>query len=205
MVIRILCFVCLSLQVFSQNFDIDFLKKVNVGRNKNLDPGFQFLSGSSDYLAIGTPVTLLTVGFVKNDSELKKQGLNAAITTFGTYAAAYVFKESIKRYRPYLSYPYIENYRNEKGYSFPSGSTSLAFSTATTLSLSYPKWYVIVPSYLYAGSVGYARMHLGAHYPSDVAAGALLGAASAVVTKQLNKLITNKYRKRQLKKSTWEE
>jgi membrane-associated phospholipid phosphatase len=51
-----------------------------------------------------------------------------------------------------------------------------AFALATSLSLSYPKCYIIVPSFAWASSVGYSRMDLGVHYPSDVLAGAIVGA-----------------------------
>ena len=70
--------------------------------------------------------------------------------------------------------------------SFPSGHTSFAFATATSLSIKYPRWYVIAPSYLWAGAVGYSRMNLGVHYPSDVLAGAMLGAGSAWLTCKVN-------------------
>ncbi|MGB8358080.1 MAG: phosphatase PAP2 family protein, partial [Bacteroidales bacterium] len=53
--------------------------------------------------------------------------------------------------------------------------------------LDYPKWYVIVPSYAYAGTVAYSRMHLGVHYPSDVLAGALIGSGCAVLSHYVNK------------------
>ena len=63
----------------------------------------------------------------------------------------------------------------------------MAFATATSLSLTYPKWYIIVPAYSWAGAVGYSRMHLGVHYPSDVFIGALVGAGSAWLTHAMNK------------------
>jgi membrane-associated phospholipid phosphatase len=56
----------------------------------------------------------------------------------------------------------------------------------------YPKWYIIVPSICWAGAVGYSRMHLGVHYPSDVVAGALVGAGSAWLTHYVNKKLIAK-------------
>ena len=73
------------------------------------------------------------------------------------------------------------------GESFPSGHTSSAFCTATELALRYHTWYVIVPSYLFATSVAWARMYQGVHYPSDVLAGAVVGAGSAWLGWKLQK------------------
>lgn len=85
----------------------------------------------------------------------------------------------IPRARPFITYPYIIKRDVGGGNSFPSGHTSAAFCTATSLSLLFPKWYVIAPCYLYAATVGFARMYQGVHYPSDVLAGAIVGAGSA--------------------------
>jgi membrane-associated phospholipid phosphatase len=60
---------------------------------------------------------------------------------------------------------------------------------ATSLSLQYPKWYVIAPAYLYAGTVAYSRMDLGVHYPSDVLSGAIIGSGSAYITYKINRKI----------------
>jgi len=54
----------------------------------------------------------------------------------------------------------------------------LAFATATTLSIPYKKWYVTVPAYVWASSVGYSGRYLGRHFPSDVLAGAAEGIGS---------------------------
>ena len=72
-------------------------------------------------------------------------------------------------------------------FSFPSGHTATAFALATSLSVKYPKWYVIAPSALWACSVGVSRMNEGVHYPSDVLAGAAIGAGCAVVNIYVNK------------------
>jgi membrane-associated phospholipid phosphatase len=189
-------FLLLSGSVFGQNLDLTLLEKVNLHRLKSLDPSLQTLTNSTDFVAVGMPVGLLIAGFAKNNTSLKKEGFRAGLATLGTYAVGYGLKKIVNRDRPYMTYPQIQNYQAQSGASFPSGSTALAFSAATSLSMSFPKWYVIVPSFAYATGVGYARLHLGAHYPTDVLAGAALGAGSALVSRKLNQYLVNYTRKR---------
>jgi undecaprenyl-diphosphatase len=64
--------------------------------------------------------------------------------------------------------------------SFPSGHTANAFAAAVVLSrfAAAPAlaWWIL------AGAIGYSRLYLGVHYPSDVVAGAVVGIACAVTT-----------------------
>ena len=102
-------------------------------------------------------------------------------TAMGIYA--------FNRQRPYLKYPdriHLSG-RSEDTPSFPSGHTAAAFSLATSLSIAYPKWYVIAPSAVWACGVGFARMNQGVHYPSDVLAGAAIGVGCALVNIYVNK------------------
>ena len=59
--------------------------------------------------------------------------------------------------------------------SFPSGHTTQAFSLASVVAEHYDEWWIDTISYGIAGGVGLARVEQGAHFPSDVAAGALIG------------------------------
>jgi membrane-associated phospholipid phosphatase len=61
--------------------------------------------------------------------------------------------------------------------SFPSGHTAVAFATALTLALAVRRWWVVAAALAYAALMAYSRLYLGHHYPSDVAAGVVLGAS----------------------------
>ena len=61
--------------------------------------------------------------------------------------------------------------------SFPSGHTTTVFAAAVVFSLFKPSWKA--GFFAVAVAIGLARILAGAHYPSDVVAGATLGSAMA--------------------------
>ncbi|HPS27786.1 MAG TPA: phosphatase PAP2 family protein [Bacteroidales bacterium] len=168
-----------SAGVFSQNFDIDLLRKINLNRNRNFDNTFRVITNSLRPVQIATPIVLFGLSLTTKDSVMRRNFYYVGATILVTTAITSVLKLSIRRPRPFVSYPDIEKETEAGHLSFPSGHTSDAFALATSVSLAYPRWYVIVPMYLWAGTVGYSRMHLGVHYPSDVLAGAIIGAGAA--------------------------
>lgn len=181
----LLCF-SLGTSSFSQNWDIDLLRQINVNRNKNIDGAFLFTTNSVTPVTIATPVLITGIGLLKHDSLLIRNGLYIGASILVAGGISTVLKYGIKRERPFYTYPEIEKLTSAGSPSFPSGHTSDAFSVATSLSLAFPKWYVIAPAFVWAGAMGYSRMHLGVHYPSDVLAGALIGAGSAYACHKLN-------------------
>ncbi len=174
---------------YSQNWDINTLRKINLNRNKSFDESFTTITNSVSPVSIGIPVTLFVIGAIEKDSLKKINALYIGETIIISSIISTILKKTIKRSRPVDDYPYIENISSGGSYSFPSGHTTEAFSLATSLSVVYPKWYVIAPSMLWASAVGYSRIDLGVHYPTDVIAGAIIGSGSAYLSYKLNKWI----------------
>ena len=186
--IILLCgtFSIFSTQVSAQNADIELLISINGANSSSLRNYSTFISNSTTVVAASTPIVLGVVALIEKDDKMLKNALYVGVSLGVDGVLTYGLKRAINRPRPHETYADITAYSPERSYSFPSGHTSLAFATATALTIKYPKWYVIAPSYLWACSVGYSRMNLGVHYPSDVLAGAVLGAGSAYVTSLVN-------------------
>jgi membrane-associated phospholipid phosphatase len=176
----------------AQNADINILRDINVNRNENLDPSFKFVTNTAVPISVATPIILYSVGLIKKDSTIKRQAIFIGETFLVSSFITIALKRTVKRERPFDTYQDIDKATSAPGYSFPSGHTSLAFATATSLSMAYPKWYVIAPSFVWASAVGYSRMHLGVHYPGDVLAGAMIGSGSAYITYKANKWLNKR-------------
>lgn len=161
------------------SFDIHVLQNIAAARTPGQTGFFRFISNTNDYMNVAIPAGLLVGGIIDHNAGMRQNALYVASSTAATSLLNTALKLIFKRPRPFKLHVSFTPVYMPGGYSFPSGHTSSAFSTATALSRAYPKWYVIAPAMLWAGTVGYSRMYLGVHNPSDVMAGALLGAGTA--------------------------
>ncbi|MBI4929540.1 MAG: phosphatase PAP2 family protein [Bacteroidetes bacterium] len=191
--IFILSFLFISSFSFSQNADINLLHSINSNNTACWDNTNKIFSQSMTPVSIVTPATLFLVGVFNHDSISKRNSyvMGASLVASGIITVG--MKYSFNRKRPFVTYPDLITKKSKAGSpSFPSGHTSSAFATATSLSLMYPKWYVIAPSFLWASAVGYSRMELGVHYPSDVLVGALIGIGSSFLMYKIDKRMVGK-------------
>jgi undecaprenyl-diphosphatase len=80
------------------------------------------------------------------------------------------------RSRPYVDHPEPEPLLDTAlDLSFPSGHAATAFAAATLLAGLAPRF--AVPLFALAAAMAWSRVYVGVHYPLDVLAGAILGAA----------------------------
>ncbi|GAO43720.1 phosphatase PAP2 family protein [Flavihumibacter petaseus] len=158
---------------------------------------YQGISNSTGAISFAVPVSLFVAAQVRHDPAMTRKALYIGESIAVSSLFTTVLKHTVNRTRPSKDYPGLIIPESSGGSpSFPSGHTSQAFSTATALFIAYPKWYVGVPAFGWASLVGYSRMYLGVHYPSDVAAGALLGAGSAWLTLKANQWINHQHFKK---------
>ena len=71
--------------------------------------------------------------------------------------------------------------RTPRDYSFPSGHTTVSFAGALVCYRMLPRRYGI-PALVLAGLIGFSRLYLGVHFPSDVLGGFLVALAGSGVS-----------------------
>lgn len=126
----------------------------------------------------------------------KKGGERVGFMMISTTLVNPLIKNIVRRTRPFDSEAGIQNFRDVSGYSFPSGHSSGSASTFAGTAVTYRdkkrKWLVAV-SVVIPVLVALSRTYLGAHYPSDVVCGLLLGVGMVFLVQLLYKVVPNKY------------
>lgn len=113
-----------------------------------------------------------------------RKGRVAAIVVAVTFAltdstSSRIIKPLVGRERPCVA---LEDVRLVMGMkntlSFPSTHAANIFGAATVLTIFYRRW--AAAFFAVAACVGYSRIYVGVHYPSDVIGGAVMGAGVAL-------------------------
>ena len=160
--------------------------------NPTLDTLMISLSRINDYALIW--LVLLAVLAIFGGRTGRRAALAGLVALGAGVAVSDVLKNLVMQPRPFLSIPDARLLVGEpNSYSFPSTNVAYAFSASMGASLAAKRIIGRVPTWGWgslalAVVISYSRIYVGAHYPVDVLAGALLGTsvgwiAAAVVAK----------------------
>ncbi len=138
----------------------------------------RWISHSGDgHLYVGIAVLVYLSAPVEY-ADFIKVGLLAFLVELPCFV---VLKALIKRDRPFVQLHGCQfSIEPSDKFSMPSGHTAAAFLMAGLISAFYPEYNVL--AYSWAMLIGFSRVILGVHYPSDILAGAALGSSALFVS-----------------------
>jgi undecaprenyl-diphosphatase len=131
--------------------------------------------GSATVLTLCT-VTALIVLLAARD---RGSAIQLSITAVGSAGLIGLLKQMLERDRP----PVVSHLVEVTGFSYPSGHSLAAAAIYTTLAIlacraiapGWPRGAVLSLAFVLVLAIGFSRVYLGVHYPSDVLAGLALG------------------------------
>lgn len=144
----------------------------NVVRNPILDPIVIFITSLGDkgfIWIVGTIILLIP-------EKTRKIGWMSALALLGSLMLNNnLIKNLVARPRPFTVLSDLSILIPRPGeFSFPSGHTSSSFAAAVVFYRHLPKK-IGIPALVLAGLIGFSRLYVGVHYPTDVLAGAVMG------------------------------
>ena len=124
--------------------------------------------------------------FFKKTRILGIQLLISIVFAFIVYQC--ILKPLIARPRPFVQNPeFTLLIKAPKDFSFPSGHTACGFSFVVILFLAKNKWWI--PSFVLACLIGFSRLYLYVHFPTDVLCGAICGTVFGGISYYFSKKI----------------
>lgn len=156
-------------------FDKQVLIVINGWSNTFLDSFLPIATDVGGMVGV-TVLTLLVMAVLIYRNEYRR-ALLIIVSVGGATILNFMLKAVFERARPDLWVRLVQ----ETGYSFPSGhavaSSALGIALVVALWHSRWRWWSVGFATVYILFVGFSRLYLGVHYPSDIIAGWLVSGA----------------------------
>lgn len=171
------------LNFIQQHLRFDFLDELMVLLTRLADEGIVWI--------------VLAIALISFKSS-RKMGITLAVALLlGLFVGNLGLKNLFARPRPYaVNADIIPNMLIDtlSDYSFPSGHTRCCFESGMALFLVDKRWGKA--AFVLGGFIGFSRIYLYMHYPTDVLAGVVLGLVNGfiafIVVDKIYKIIENK-------------
>ena len=161
-------------------------------RNPILDNIMIFITslGNGGMIWIAATIVLLI------PKKTRKAGIMSAVALLGSLIINNnIVKNIVQRPRPFVTFTDLQIIiPTPSEFSIPSGHTSSSFAAAAELYRHLPKK-LGLPAEILAGLIGFSRLYVGVHYPTDVIAGVLMGILLSYLAEYLVNLFVKKLKK----------
>ncbi len=146
------------------------------------------------FTQVGSGIAAMTIGLVLFFAGDRLVASELILGTLTLWIVVELVKALVRRSRPFVRVTQARIVGSRAGgRSFPSGHTSQAFFMATLIARHFhaSPWAVFL-LFSVASIIGITRMYVGAHYPRDVLAGAILGSAWGLLGALLDGYVMNR-------------
>ncbi len=157
-------------------FDKPVYEEIQRNRTASMDDFAKVAESAGSYPSFGIMGAFYAGGLLLDDTRAKAVAMDAfAASLAGAGVITTSLKVAAGRRRPNEEEEAYHFKPFGGDHSFPSGHTAQAFSLASVIAEHYDERWIDIASYGIATLVGLARVEQGAHFPSDVVAGAVIG------------------------------
>jgi undecaprenyl-diphosphatase len=149
-------------------------------RHDGVEDPLLFYVNVSEALFVATLAIIFLAARGAAHAAWRRAAVAAVLSAGVALAVGKVISELVDRARPFVAHP--ESVHLFSGHSadpgFPSDHATAAFAIAVAIFLRKRSWGLV--ALVAAAVLSIGRVAIGVHYPSDVLAGAMLGAAAAL-------------------------
>jgi membrane-associated phospholipid phosphatase len=160
-------------------YDPDAAQAVGIDASRSNEANT--IAGFGSFYATGAESAgIYFLGLAKKNPKLAETGRLSAEAILASGTVTLVTKMASNRQRPlegdgqgHFWADGISHWKFDS--SFPSDHATASMALARVVAGEYPHWYVVLPAYGFAESIGISRILANQHFPSDVLVGQAIG------------------------------